>query len=107
MATTAAMKIQLSRVFLVLAAFTLVFTSIFYLPSSGSLGRAQLKVATTAPVVAVKGATVDPLLAKHFSTSAKLTFIRRSVAVVVPATVESLVGNGSTVARALQNQQEG
>lgn len=75
MATQVAIKILTSRLVLILAAFAFVLTSIFYLPSSGSLSHAQLKVATSAPVVAVKGAKVDPLLTTHLKTSAAGTSV--------------------------------
>ena len=90
MATTAAIKIRISRFVSVLAAFAFVFTAIFYFPSSGSRTGAQLKVATaTAPTVAVKGAKIDPLLTRHFNLSAAGT----SVPVVItygarPSTTE-------------------
>jgi serine protease AprX len=74
MATKAALKISTTRVFLVFAAFAFVCASISYLPSSGSRSAAQLKVAT-APTIAVKGVRVDPLLTKHFSTSAAGTSV--------------------------------
>lgn len=88
MLTTATIKISTSRMFIVLAAFAFVFTAITYLPSSGSRSAAQLKL-TTAPTVAVKGAKIDPLLTRHFSTSAA----GASVPVVItynsrPATAE-------------------
>jgi serine protease AprX len=70
MATRAANRITTSRLFLILAAFAFVFTSIFYIPSSGSRSAAQLKTVTPAPTVAVKSAKVDPLLVQYFSTSA-------------------------------------
>ena len=69
MATRAATKIKTSRLLFVLAAFAFVFTSIFYIPSSGSRSAAQLNNGN-APTVAMKGAKVDPLLVKYFSTSA-------------------------------------
>jgi subtilisin family serine protease len=70
MATRAAMKISTRRLMLFLAAFAFVFTSLFYLPVSGSLSSAQLKTVAPTTTVAVKGAKVDPLLVKLFSTSA-------------------------------------
>lgn len=89
MGNQATIKNLSSRSVVHLAAFAVVLTSIFYLPSSGGHAQAQLKVATSAPVVAVKGAKVDPLLTRHFSTSAAGT----SVPVVItyssrPATTE-------------------
>jgi serine protease AprX len=70
MAIKAASKISTSRLFLVLASFAFVFTSLFYIPSSGSRSAAQLKTVATTPTVAVKGAKVDPLLVKQFNSSA-------------------------------------
>ena len=70
MATRTAIRILTSRLHIVFAAFALVFTTIFYIPSSGSRTAAQLKVGTKAPSAAVTGAKVDPLLVKHFSSSA-------------------------------------
>ena len=89
MATRAANRITTSRLCLVLAAFAFVFTSISYLPSSGSHSAAQLKTGTVAPTVAIKSAKVDPLLVQYFSTSAPAT----SVPVVItyssrPSTTE-------------------
>lgn len=75
MATRAAIRIKTSRFFFILAAFALVFTSIFYIPSSGSRTKAQLKTVTLAPTVAVKSAKVDPLLVQYFSTSAAGTSV--------------------------------
>jgi serine protease AprX len=70
MITRAAIRILTSRSAFVLAAFAFVFTSLFYIPSSGSRSAAQLKTVTTAPSIAVKSAKVDPLLVKYFSTGA-------------------------------------
>jgi serine protease AprX len=70
MLTGAAIKFLTSRLLLVLAAFALVLTSIFYIPSAGSQSRAQVGRVATAPIVATSGVKVDPLLIKYFSTSA-------------------------------------
>ena len=70
MATRAAIKISSTRFVLALSAFAFVFTSLFYLPASGSRSAAQLKTVTTTTTVAAKGVKVDPLLVKYFNTSA-------------------------------------
>ncbi|HEX8844917.1 MAG TPA: S8 family serine peptidase [Pyrinomonadaceae bacterium] len=59
------MRILTSRAALTLAAFALVFTSVFYLPSSGSHSSAQ--AADAAAATAVGGAKVDPLILKYFN----------------------------------------
>lgn len=66
MVNRAAIKIISSRSLITLAAFALVFTSVFYLPSAGSRSAAQVaKIATPAP--AASGAKVDPLITQYFS----------------------------------------
>jgi serine protease AprX len=69
-ATKAAIRNLTARFVLVLAAFALVFTSLFYIPSAGSRSRAQALKIAPAPTVAVQSVKVDPLLVKYFSTSA-------------------------------------
>lgn len=59
--------------FLVLAAFAFVFSSVFYIPSAGGNSRAQVRLA--APTVVTSGARVDPLLVSLLSKSAAGTSV--------------------------------
>jgi serine protease AprX len=70
--------ISARRILLALAAFVFVLTSVFYFPSAGSHTAAQLRTASAAAPVSVKGAKVDPLLVKLFgslSTSATVPVV--------------------------------
>jgi serine protease AprX len=65
-------RIPYCAMLLVVAAFALSFSAVFYLPSAG--GRVKAQVLATAPTAALSGAKVDPLLVSHLSTSASGVF---------------------------------
>ena len=73
MATKAAAKRNALRLISILAGLSLMLTSLFYIPSSGSRSAAQLKTVTTTPTVAAQSAKVDPLLLKYFNLNAGAT----------------------------------
>ncbi|HEX8888279.1 MAG TPA: S8 family serine peptidase [Pyrinomonadaceae bacterium] len=73
MRTKAATKRDALRLLSILAGLGLVFTSLFYIPSSGSHSAAQLKAVTTTTTVATQSAKVDPMLVKYFSLNAGVT----------------------------------
>ena len=70
MLTGAATRFLTSRLLLVPAAFALVFTFVLYIPSAGSRSSAQVGGLATSPTLATSDVKIDPLLVKHFSTSA-------------------------------------
>jgi serine protease AprX len=70
MATKALTKKNVSCWLSIFAGLGLVFTSLFYIPPSGSRSAAQVKTAFVMPSVAVQGAKIDPQLVKYFSLNA-------------------------------------
>jgi serine protease AprX len=71
MTTKRVIKNLSSRFLLMLVAFALAFVSVFYLPSAGGFGAAQIKqVSRPAPVINTSSVKVDPLLLSHFAKSA-------------------------------------
>jgi serine protease AprX len=73
MATKAATKKNVSRLLSILAGLSLVLVSLFYIPSSGSRGAAQVKTTLATQTITAQSAKVDPLLLKYFSLNAGAT----------------------------------